>query len=399
MDKPFTPRHILEQIMLMLLLLLLTLNGAVAQEQQKKKELKKVHVQVMHAVDGKTQVVDTLLQVTEHGSVPRNIRGVQLDSLRLPLLREGRFYRAKADSLGKRDVRKFVYMTTPGGNDTALYRRVRVFRNDSIFTAEGAAALAGSVKLHLKDTLFVRNLKGAVKFHAAHADTIRKMMRHLVEVTAKGDTIHIVDGHPRLILSIKSDSLPVLRLKGAAAGIDSLHPIGLERLIVNRHGDVLRMDSTVLRLSGSPLKIIVSEEKRFGSEGMHELSIIGDGGKITVIDLRDGFTDLTSEDKSNLQENGKAVETGAKNELRVEEITFYPNPNNGRFTLCFSLNNKNAATVRVMDSTGKEIYKEHLKEKSGEYQHQVDISKYGRGVYSLQVAQGKKYLTKKVIVQ
>lgn len=87
-------------------------------------------------------------------------------------------------------------------------------------------------------------------------------------------------------------------------------------------------------------------------------------------------------------------------ELMFENVSFYPNPNNGKFNLAFGVKQPLETTVRLLDISGKEIFEEKLGEFEGTYNKQLDVSdKTQNGVYLLQIQRGDGVLNKKVVVQ
>lgn len=84
--------------------------------------------------------------------------------------------------------------------------------------------------------------------------------------------------------------------------------------------------------------------------------------------------------------------------LQLDDVSYYPNPNNGSFTLRFAADDK-PTQVRVIDMMGKEVYAEDLQNFSGIYDKQIDLSDSEKGVYILQIIQGKKTWNKKLAVE
>lgn len=87
------------------------------------------------------------------------------------------------------------------------------------------------------------------------------------------------------------------------------------------------------------------------------------------------------------------------NKLPVEEMKFYPNPNNGKFTLDFNLADKGNTEVSILNMEGKSIYKEELKDFSGNYKRDMDISSNPKGVYFVKISQGKHSQLKKIVLE
>jgi hypothetical protein len=100
-------------------------------------------------------------------------------------------------------------------------------------------------------------------------------------------------------------------------------------------------------------------------------------------------TDLRTLDKSTGTTDGK---------LSVEKMDFYPNPNNGRFNLSFSLPEKGDTEVKILNESGTPVFSEKLANFSGTYMKEVDITRSPKGVYFVRVEQGRHSLVKKVVV-
>jgi hypothetical protein len=104
-------------------------------------------------------------------------------------------------------------------------------------------------------------------------------------------------------------------------------------------------------------------------------------------------------DKKNSKRITKEDKKIDPNELSVEELSYSPNPNNGKFDLRFKLNKKKPVEVKIFDIQGKVIYQEMVDDFSGEYSNSIDISENGEGIYIMRIIQNKKSLTNKIIIQ
>jgi len=102
-----------------------------------------------------------------------------------------------------------------------------------------------------------------------------------------------------------------------------------------------------------------------------------------------------------IEENQQTVAKNINptNVLTVNDLSFYPNPSDGKFEVNFNLSNKGNTTVRIVDLAGKMVFQEELGNFSGNYTKQIDISDKGKGVYLLQIVQDEKMMTKKILVQ
>lgn len=109
-------------------------------------------------------------------------------------------------------------------------------------------------------------------------------------------------------------------------------------------------------------------------------------------------SDLKNADEADIKRLGKSVgENDGK--LKIEKMNFYPNPNNGKFNLSFTLAEKGDTEISILNIDGKVVYKEKLANFSGNYEKEIDISKNAKGVYFIKVEQGKHSQVKKIVME
>jgi Secretion system C-terminal sorting domain len=84
--------------------------------------------------------------------------------------------------------------------------------------------------------------------------------------------------------------------------------------------------------------------------------------------------------------------------LKMNELNYYPNPNNGKFTLQFKADRR-PTKIRITSLEGREIYAESLSSFEGTYQNEIDLSGQKQGIYLLQILQGKKAINKKIVIE
>jgi len=107
------------------------------------------------------------------------------------------------------------------------------------------------------------------------------------------------------------------------------------------------------------------------------------------------ITDPTSEDAKMLSK-----QTGiADNKLAVDKMNFYPNPSTGKFNLNFNLGTKGNTKIAVLTLEGKSVYNEELKDFTGNYNKEIDISANPKGVYFVKIEQGSHAQLKKIVLE
>ena len=85
-------------------------------------------------------------------------------------------------------------------------------------------------------------------------------------------------------------------------------------------------------------------------------------------------------------------------DLKLNDLSYYPNPNSGKFTLAFEAANK-PTEIKITSVSGKEVYSEKLQSFEGTYSNEIDLSGQDPGIYLLQVLQGKKAMNKKIVIE
>ncbi len=119
--------------------------------------------------------------------------------------------------------------------------------------------------------------------------------------------------------------------------------------------------------------------------------------RVNPANVKAHMEDIDKADSDKLKAQG--VNMPVINNLRLEKINLYPNPSKGMFKLQFDLPEKGQTEVKVFNAAGRTIYEYELGNFSGDFSDEVDISQNGTGTYFLQIRQGEKYASKKIILQ
>lgn len=157
----------------------------------------------------------------------------------------------------------------------------------------------------------------------------------------------------------------------------------------------------------------ISEEELKNMHSKHHMMFIGNDGskahqemKIDVqVDGKDKkrkqvmIMTMISTDDNDQKQMPEVLASDSKKELEMEKIRFSPNPNNGKFSLNFELSKKSPVQIQIFDIQGKEVYNESIKNFSGTYQNNIDISEHGKGIYFLRIIQGNKANTNKIVME
>lgn len=187
----------------------------------------------------------------------------------------------------------------------------------------------------------------------------------------------------------------IVRKLNLKPGDPRLHPDSLlpdqllldeEKLKAYMEEDTILKNSVII--DGDDLKLM--EEREI------DVQINEKGGRKEIKMLvlkRVSILTLTDKERKSLNAGSGA------GELKVEHIDFYPNPNNGRFNLSFELKETGTTTIEIANKDGKQVYLEKLKDFSGKFSKEIDISSEKQGLYYLTVKQGKKVLMRKLLIE
>ena len=141
----------------------------------------------------------------------------------------------------------------------------------------------------------------------------------------------------------------------------------------------IEKDIKVISKDGKKVKIYISESS--------------DDKIIKKIMYKIKITDINEKEK---KEFNKSFDLKPDN-LKVYNLKYYSNPNNGKFTLDFDLNSNESIEIQIFNMSGEKIYDELMENFTGEYHGEIDLS--DKGVYILKIIQGGKMQSKKIIVE
>ncbi len=98
-----------------------------------------------------------------------------------------------------------------------------------------------------------------------------------------------------------------------------------------------------------------------------------------------------------ISEDDELASKGKK--LELEDLSYYPNPNDGRFTLRFKVKEAGPIKVSIVDMAGKEVFGDSYGNFAGVFKTDIDLSDYEKGIYLMEISRGKAKTTKKIILE
>jgi len=147
-------------------------------------------------------------------------------------------------------------------------------------------------------------------------------------------------------------------------------------------------------------------ESRYGfnmseNENNNDNQRVPESERIMDVNVANAIVDMKEMDAVEAGEfkNRFGIEMLSANDLKVEKLSVAPNAGEDKFQLQFNLPEAGETSIRIYNSAGRMIYNYDLGNFSGDFMDQVNISQNGVGNYFLEIRQGGKSVTKKVILQ
>lgn len=126
---------------------------------------------------------------------------------------------------------------------------------------------------------------------------------------------------------------------------------------------------------------------------LEELQRLQQPDEQILISIR--IAEVSNADLNSVNQNA-TTKLKSTNDLAIEQISFFPNPNDGLLNLNFTTTDKAPVQIHIYDMQGQMVYMEELNQFNGSYKNQIDISKQPVGSYFLQIVQGSKSYSKKI---
>lgn len=139
-------------------------------------------------------------------------------------------------------------------------------------------------------------------------------------------------------------------------------------------------------------KVIVCEVPPGNPASRHEICV---SKNAVAAHLKNGSYLGSCQPNSN--SGGNTSMNPPKSTLEEKSIRVNPNPNNGSFTL--QLNNLNVAEIRVLDQTGKVVYRTLVNQTIKTQTVTMNLGTIAQGVYTIQAIGKEGMTTTKMMIQ
>jgi hypothetical protein len=122
-------------------------------------------------------------------------------------------------------------------------------------------------------------------------------------------------------------------------------------------------------------------------------------GKKVIVRSTVTVVDDADKKEGKRKERKKDGSSGSTQKMETaDELKFYPNPSDGKFNVEYELKSKETAVLTIMDASGKELFRDEIKG-GGKYSKQIDLGGKGKGVFVLNLVQGNKSISRKIVIE
>ncbi len=320
-------------------------------------ENKTIHLKMVKEMDGKKTVIDTIINVTDgdeniHLKKFKEFEG-QKGNLTKMFITVDENGEKKVIKIKSDGMHKTIIKEEDGENSKVIF-----------ITGDGVDSIMHWVDSTMQKVIIIRK----------DADKKKEI---IIKESINGE-IKVID----------LDSIHHIIYK-SLDGLDSLH--GKVREVVKRIELEIEIPDLENMESGD-------EDGRFYKleETIEELEN-GDK-KITriVIIKKVSISDLSRKETKEFK--SKLGTTIVENNLKLDDLKFYPNPNDGAFKVSFSSQSKEPIYLRVFDLNGRKVFEEKSNG-GGEFSTDVDLANEQKGTYIFNIEQNNKSISKKILVK
>ena len=120
--------------------------------------------------------------------------------------------------------------------------------------------------------------------------------------------------------------------------------------------------------------------------------------RYSVIGKGDDFTLLIVSNPSSVSNNKSALNV-QQNDAANSQLKVFPNPSSKEVAIQLHFDDKAKTTITVSDNLGKTVLELDLGNFSGDFKHTLDVSKWAKGIYFVNVSRPNTKLVEKLVVE
>lgn len=378
------------KITLVLLVIVSTLNA---------QENKQVHLKMIKDINGEKTIVDTIIEGNEMGGYSF-----------YPMYDEGKL---NVDSILK-DLQIV---------DKKGMKVINLTAKDLKVNSGEKVLLTVTADDENKDHVVVKMKDGKIWTESNDAITIIgddsvKVVKEIIINSGDEDMIFKRKEGEKVIIKTKSDDTYTWTIDSTGVKVMEIteefetdHSIDKKFNVYISSDDQVAVDaiSKIVVKDGEAdcktIKLIIEDDEDGNVKVVdlqNDLEDVAENVKITKRITDDGHIFITAEISeceltNDEMEKAKDIGLDNKDNLQLNKFKIFPNPTDGLFNIEFDLDDKVKTLVQVYNEEGKMVYSDKVKNFDGIYSNEIDLSKEDNGLYFIQIIQGKKSITKKII--
>lgn len=160
---------------------------------------------------------------------------------------------------------------------------------------------------------------------------------------------------------------------------------GTKVIVINGEKEI-EFDGDIDEEIDEKVEVIINSLKDGDAQGKNTF-------QISIRKVKIHIKDINKDDESL-----RALNLDNKKALKLENLSYYPNPTDGQFNLKFT--GKAAPTeIKILDLMGKVVYSDSMPGFEGQYDNNIDLNDQSKGVYIMQILQGNRALNKKIVIE
>lgn len=231
----------------------------------------------------------------------------------------------------------------------------------------------------------------------SHNEVPKKIMGTRVEEIVAGSTADVIGMKGQDILMTINDN-PILDWHDVTTAMKNT-PAGIElKVVFYRESEDKKYEkiATAVQHGDDPIFAEAEEVTEELAEVVQDFEEFVD--EVEVVEAAVDMVNVTQDEADDMLEN-MDIEMPIDNDLAIENLRLFPNPNNGIFNLNFNLKGTGDVAIRIYASDGRVVYEDNVGNFTGDYLDQINISDNARGVYFLMVRQGEQTISKKIVLR
>lgn len=172
-------------------------------------------------------------------------------------------------------------------------------------------------------------------------------------------------------------------------------------VIVNSDDDndnpiFITRDGDKIKIERNGELVFINDDQVKNVQSIVQVTKDENGEQVIVLQTRIVLDELSKMEQKELKNKGLQT---SKREPKYEYLKFYPNPSYGQFNIQFRLAERGDIEVKIVNMIGKTVFIEKQIDFTGEYNKSVDLTRFGKGNYILQIIQNDRVISRKIIVE